>query len=156
MITQPHKRASGLKQADVGARTLTPSMAIIAIIKGCLLCPWLPSPLCPGGLTHRIVAEELTVAAVTELPIAGVGGGRGARAALRAAILFLSQTLICLTGQATVCKSVPLAPRVPAAREKGPEVRLGGVGTEHSRSLEKYPHPSHHPAALHLTHQGLL
>lgn len=95
-------------------------MAITATIKGSLLCPWLPSPLCPGRLTHRIVAEELTVAAVTELPIAGVGGGRGARAALRAAILFLAQTLICLTGQATVCKFVPLAPRVPAvsARER--------------------------------------
>lgn len=87
------------------------------------------------------MAEELTVAAVTELPIAGVGGGRGAGAALRAAILFLSQTLIGLTGQATVCKFVPLAPRVPAAREKGPEVRVGGVGTEQSRSLEKHPSP---------------
>lgn len=87
--------------------------------QGSLLCPCLPSPLCPGRLTHRIVAEELTVAAVTELPIAGVGGGRGAGAALRAAILFLAQTLIGLTGQATVCKFVPLAPRVPAvsARE---------------------------------------
>lgn len=109
--------------------------------QGSLLCPCLPSPLCPGRLTHRIVAEELTVAAVTELPIAGVGGGRGAGAALRAAILFLAQTLIGLTGQATVCKFVPLAPRVPAAREKGPEVSVGGVGTEHSRSLEKYPNP---------------
>lgn len=85
---------------------------------------WPPALSSPGRLTHRIVAEELTVAAVTELPISLVGGGRGAGASLRAAILFLAQSLICLTrlgqlaGQATVCKLVPLAPRLPAAREK--------------------------------------
>lgn len=33
-------------------------------------------------LTHRVVAEELTVAAVTELPIFLVGGGGGAGTAL--------------------------------------------------------------------------
>lgn len=116
--------------------------------------PRLPSPVCPGRLTHRIVAEELTVAAVTELPIAWVGGARGARAALRAAVLFLAQTLICLTGQATVCKSVPLAPRVPAAREKGPEVRGSGAGREDSRNLEQCPDPSYRSSALHLPHQA--
>lgn len=35
-----------------------------------------------GTFTHRIVAEELTVAAVTELPISLVCGGRGAGATL--------------------------------------------------------------------------
>lgn len=35
-----------------------------------------------GRVTHRIMAEELTVAAVTELPISLVGGGRGAGAPL--------------------------------------------------------------------------
>lgn len=33
-------------------------------------------------LTHRVVAEELTVAAVTELPVFLVGGGGGAGTAL--------------------------------------------------------------------------
>lgn len=43
---------------------------------------WPPALSGLGGLTHRIVAEELTVAAVTELSISLVSGGGGAGAAL--------------------------------------------------------------------------
>lgn len=53
---------------------------------GMQACLWLtlasPQPSGLGRFTHRIVAEELTVAAVTELPISLVGGGRGAGATL--------------------------------------------------------------------------
>lgn len=91
-----------------------------------------PQPsVAPGRRTHRVVAEELTVATITEFPISLVRGGRSAGASLGAAILFLAQSLVCLTrlrqlaGQATVCKFVPLAPWVPASGEKGPEVRQG-------------------------------
>ena len=115
---------------------------------------WPPACSGLGRLTHRIVAEELTVAAVTELPISLVGGGRGAGATLRAAVLFLAQPLVCLARlgklarQATVGKLVPLAPRVPAelGEKTGPKVRKGRAG---ARCEEPGEQPHHR---LHLPH----
>lgn len=77
-------------------------------------------------LTHRIVAEELTVAAVAELPIFLVGGGGGAGTALRAAVLVLPEPLVCLArlrrvAAGTVGKFVPFARGVP--EEKGRRAR---------------------------------
>lgn len=59
-----------------------PGVVITAVSKGSresrvhLRSPgWPPALSGLGGLTHRIVAEELTVAAVAELPVSLVGGG---------------------------------------------------------------------------------
>lgn len=78
-------------------------------------------------LTHRVVAEELTVAAVAELPVLLVGGGRGAGTALGAAVLILPESLVCLAGlwwvaAGTVWEFVPFAGGVPedkGRRERG-------------------------------------
>lgn len=77
-------------------------------------------------LTHRVVAEELTVAAVTELPVFLVGGRGGAGAALGAAVLILPESLVCLAGlrrvaAGTVWEFVPFARGVP--EEKGRRAR---------------------------------
>lgn len=77
-------------------------------------------------LTHRVVAEELTVAAVAELPVFLVGGGGGAGTALRAAVLVLPKPLICLAwlrrvAAGTVWEFVPFARGVP--EEKGRRAR---------------------------------
>lgn len=89
-------------------------------------------------LTHRIVAEELTVAAVAELPIFLVGGGGGAGTALGAAVLILPEPLICLTGlrrvaAGTVWEFVPFARGVPA--EEGRRAR----GEQEPGGLKNWP-----------------
>lgn len=80
--------------------------------------------------TYRIVAKELTVAAVTEFPIFLGCGRRGARAPLRAAILILTKPLICLTGlwrvtACTVWELVALAGRIPAKGNGSKEKKAG-------------------------------
>lgn len=92
-------------------------------------------------LTHRIVAEELTVAAVAELPVFLVGGGGGAGTALRAAVLILPKPLVCLAwlwrvAAGTVRELVPFARGVP--EEKGRRVR-----GEEPGGLQKSLHPLH-------------
>lgn len=83
-------------------------------------------------LTHRVVAEELTVAAVAELPIFLVGGGGGAGTALRAAVLVLPEPLICLArlrrvAAGTVREFVTFARGVPEEKGEGQEVSRSQV-----------------------------
>lgn len=76
-----------------------------------------------SAFTYRVVAKELTVAAVTKFPIFLGSGGWGAGATFRAAVLILPKPLICLTGlwcmaACTVWEFMTLAGRVPV-RERG-------------------------------------
>lgn len=85
-------------------------------------------------LAHRVVAEELAVAAVAELAVLLVGGGGGAGAALRAAVLVLPEPLIRLAGLRRVAAGavgelVPFARGVPG--EKGKEVRVNPGAQNH-------------------------
>lgn len=91
---------------------------------------WLRS----SPLAHRVVAEELAVAAVAELAVLLVGGGGGAGAALRAAVLVLPEPLIRLAwlrrvAAGAVGELVPFARGVPG--EKGKEVRANPGAQNH-------------------------